>query len=68
MDKYNKTINLYVNLPPPMGLTLIPLSSYEIDEWIGKCNDIEVLKYLARSINKHIGVINQGGQDYDVMR
>ena len=61
MDKYNKTINLYVNLPPPMGLTLIPLSSYEIDEWIGKCNDIEVLKYLARSINKHIGVINQGG-------
>ena len=40
MDKYNKTINLYINLPSPMGLTPVPLSSYDIEEWIGKCEDI----------------------------
>ncbi len=68
MDKYKETINLYVHCPPPMGLTLVPLSSYDIDEWIGKCEDIEVLEYLKRTISKHIGVLKQGGYDYDVMR
>lgn len=68
MDKYNETINLYINLPSPMGLILIPLSSYDIDEWIGKCEDIEVLEYLKRIIFKRIGVLNQGEYDYDVMR
>jgi hypothetical protein len=68
MDKYNKTINLYINLPSSIGLIPVPLSSYDIDEWIGKCENIEVLKYLKRSISKHIGVLNQGEYDYDVMR
>lgn len=68
MDKYNNKINLYITLPPPMGLTLVPLSSYEIDEWIGKCEDIEVLEYLKRTISKHIAVLKQGECDYDVMR
>ena len=68
MDKYKDKINICVNLPSPTGLTLVPLSSYEIDEWIGKCEDIEVLEYLKRTISKHIGVLKQGGYDYDVMR
>lgn len=68
MDKYNNKINLYINLPPPIGLTLTPLSSYDIDEWIGKCEDIEVLEYLKRTISKHIGVLKQGGCNYDIMR
>ena len=68
MDKYNKTINLYVNLPPPMGLTLTPLSSYDIDEWIGKCEDIEVLKYLSRILHKRIACLEENDWDYDIMR
>ena len=68
MDKYDNKIDLYIYLPPPMGLTLVPISSYEIDEWIGKCEDIEVLEYLKRTISKHIGVLKQGGYDYDIMR
>ena len=68
MDKYKDKINIYVNLPPSTGLIPVPLSSYEIDEWIGKCEDIEVLEYLKRTISKHIGVLKQGGYDYDIMK
>ena len=67
MEKYSEKINIVVAIPG-MTLTHVPLSSYEIDEWIGKCEDIEVLEYLRRSITKHIGVIRQDGYDYDVMK
>lgn len=66
MDRYKEPINIYVHCPPPMGLTLVPLSSYEIDEWFGKCNDLEVLKYLSRSLHSRIGSFDD--DDYDIMR
>lgn len=57
MNKYNKPINLYVHCPPPMGLTLVPLTSYDIEEWIGKCNDVDVLKLLLNTIYKRVEIL-----------
>lgn len=57
MDKYKKPIDIYVYCPPSMTLTLVPLSSYEIDEWIGKCNDVDVLKYLLNTIHKRVEIL-----------
>ena len=68
MDKYNNKMNLYIKLPLPMGLTPIPLSSYDIEEWIGKCEDIEVLKYLSRILHKRIACLEDNDWDYDIMR
>lgn len=68
MDKYNETINLYVHCPPPMGLTLVPLSSYDIEEWISKCNDLEILKYLSRTLLTRIGKLEDNDWDFDIMR
>jgi hypothetical protein len=68
MDKYNNKTNLYINLPSPIGLTPVPLSSYDIEEWIGKCEDIEVLKYLSRTLLKRIACLEDNDWDYDIMR
>ena len=67
MDKYNKKINIVVGIPG-MSLTSVPLSSYDIDEWIGKCEDIEVLKYLSRILHKRIACLEDNDWDYDIMR
>jgi hypothetical protein len=68
MDKYNNKTNLYINLPSPIGLTPVPLSSYDIEEWIGKCEDIEVLKYLSRTLLTRIGKLEDNDWDFDIMR
>lgn len=67
MDKYHKKINIVVGIPG-MGLTSVPLVPYDIDEWIGKCEDIEVLKYLSRILHKRIACLEENDWDYDIMR
>ena len=40
----------------------------QILDFIGKCEDIEVLKYLSRTLLKRIACLEDNDWDYDIMR